>query len=138
MAYFRRRSGKMIAGPHITETEAGSLEQACDVLAVRQRAKAQSARLKGKFVKNYWIGLSRASTGLRRAKVLHEKIYGKKQKLSHPFHDLSDEDKRLKMISMYESGTWGTGIRGIRALAKRFNVTVGQAAIWLDGHHAPL
>jgi hypothetical protein len=70
------------------------------------------------------------------ARVVREKqsVAAKaKVRLPHPFFDLSDEEKAVKVREMHASGFWGIGDRAIRQLAKRFDVTTGQIVVWLEG-----
>ena len=55
-----------------------------------------------------------------------------KPKTPHPFHDLTDEEKRDKMRAMFETGLWGIRTCAANRLAKKFAVPVGQAVVWLE------
>jgi hypothetical protein len=139
-----KRNGKRYATIHIIENEAQTVEEACDIIAARQRAarlsraykpslKRQSAgaKLRANNLKRLGkISLAGGQTSVRTVPI-------KKSPPPHPLKGLPMDQKRTKAMEMFAGGCWGIGHIGTRRLARAFGVTVGQMSVWLEGGYAP-
>ena len=108
--------------------EAQTREDAVDILLNRQKAKRRSEKQTKKH-HDVSIRARQAASARMSAYQLERR---NKPKTPHPFHDLTDEEKRLKMRAMFETGLWGLRLYATRKLADKFRVTVGQATLWLE------
>ena len=137
------RIGRTAAGIHAFDTEARTLEQACDIIERQQNGEKSGATRKGK-PKSLRFELSvanaRAMMLKRRGKIslaggfnkCDPKFYSPRQKPPHPFLDLTIEQKRIKAREMAASGCWGIAPVLYRRLAQVFEVTAGQIKVWVS------
>ena len=126
----RKPRSKKQYGVHVLDTECRTLEQAVDIIAARATARRVGDALRGrKQTLGQIFGLSR---GLANSRVSRKK--SARPKLPHPLKDLSDEQKRAKVLEMYDGGEghWGWGIVAYRRLARAFGVPVGQIIAWVE------
>jgi hypothetical protein len=122
---------------HIIHTEAQTLEEACDLLAKEQHHKKRVAsRKKRKLTLREVFGTVKGYNAMKVAKAKLAK--SRPKPTPHPFHDLTDEQKRVKATEMYMSGLWGIGTPAARKLAACYAVSIGQMTIWLEGLTPPL
>jgi len=127
---FFTRNGKCSnsSGMKMLYTEAQTLEDAVDILLDRKKTKRRSEKQTKKH-HDVSIRFRQAASARMRTYQLERR---NKPKTPHPFHDLTDEEKRLKMRAMFETGLWGLRLYATRKLADKFRVTVGQATLWLE------
>ena len=109
-------------------TEAQTLEDAVDILLDRKKTKRRSEKQTKKH-HDVSIRFRQAASARMRTYQLERR---NKPKTPHPFRDLMDEEKRLKMRAMFETGMWGIRTCAAERLAKKFAVPVGQAVLWLE------
>ena len=131
------KNGKCVnpSGASITYTEVRNFDDALDVLEKRhdmaewkkKRALANEHRKPRRLTVASLLGFEK-SRSVRAAKI----AANIKAKTPHPFHDLTDEEKRDKMRAMFETGLWGIRTCAAERLAKKFAVPVGQAVLWLE------
>lgn len=146
---FRRRH--TTSGVHAFDTEARSLEEACEIIyrnQVNARRSKTNKNRKKKLTLGQELGLAKGQAKALKdrgrislapvAGISHSRNTRKKsEKLPHPFFDLTPDQKRIKAQEMFASGLWGLGLYGCRALAKRFAVPVGLMVQWLENTVAP-
>jgi len=139
------------SGVHAFDTEARSLEEACEIIHRQQINARRSETLKNKKKKlslGQELGLAKGQARARKdrgeislapvAGISHSRNTRKKsEKLPHPFFDLTPDEKRIKAQKMFATGLWGLGLYGCRALAKRFRVPLGTMVQWLENTVAP-
>jgi hypothetical protein len=134
---------------HTFDTEARSLEHAVDIIAERQRhARIAEKMKKNKPTLGQELGLAkgRSRQALLRGKISlagtvnprkREKfdnlVNKTKSKAAHPYRDLPEDQKPIKVREMYHSDMWGWGVVAYRRLAKLFNIPTGQVAVWIEG-----
>ena len=115
------RIGRTAAGIHAFDTEARTLEQACDIIERQHNGEKSGATRKGK-PKSLAGGFNKCDP----------KFYSPRQKPPHPFLDLTIEQKRIKAREMAASGCWGIAPVLYRRLAQVFEVTAGQIKVWVS------
>ena len=132
-------SRRTTQGIHAFDTEARSLEQACDLISERIRgAKIQRARKGSKqTLRQEFSSAKLHAMNLKRfgkitlAGGSNNPQIKRKIKTPHPFKDLSDDKKCIRARELYESGSWGIGSSACKRLALAFGVTVGQISEWV-------
>lgn len=141
----RAKQFRLAKGVHAFDTEARTLEQACDMIAAQQRAAQQ-----GKTRRETPLSLKQqyaAATGRAVLLKMHGKIslapvcgtpgHSKKttpsaRKIPPPMlHMMSRADKRAKARLMFSTGQWGIGDHARQELAKAFGVTFFDMYVWL-------
>lgn len=147
----RRR--KRVTGIHVCDTEARTLEEACDIIAGRQLAAKRSAnydRQKPRTLRQQFSDAAGRSRLLKyRGEISLAPVGGishntpisflpKDVRREHPLRGLSRAQKRDRARVLYASGLWGWKDRGYRTLARAFDVPFLTMVIWLRGINAPL
>ena len=117
------------SGMKMLYTEAQTLEDAVGILLDRQKTERRREAQSKATHHNVSIRFRQAASARMRAHQLERR---NKPKTPHPFRDLTDEGKRLKMRAMFETGMWGIRTCAAERLAKKFAVPVGQAVLWLE------
>ena len=143
---FRTTVRRTSKGIHAFDTEVRTLEQACDLIAARQRAiKSGAGVAKAATEPSLRAELAKAASRARLQKM-HGKISlaggvtnnrdprmpRKRPNSPHPYADLSLDQQRAKVREMSHGGFWGLGPPMHRRLAKLFQVPVGQIIAWLE------
>ena len=132
----RSDSYKSRLGLHCIDTVVRSLDQALDKIAAAKSGKRNAAifktrgptlrqefaQAKGRAVFQKRHGQISLPGGIKNAP--EAKFIKKKSQTPHPFRDLDDAQKALKIAEMVDSGAWGVGPAMHRRLAKLFDVPI--------------
>jgi len=128
----RRRADVGRVGPHAFDTEVRTLDQALNIIQQRQTrkeiAEKQKTNRKPPSLKAQFA-MAQVHTRMRLGQINMNRPVA--LKLPHPFRDMAEDQKPLKVREMFASGHWGVGIPAQRRLAKLFAVPLGQITFWL-------